>query len=243
MLEIPTKPRPPKLLSPRRLLIYGETKVGKTTNLVKLPNNLILDLESGAGHVEGTIIDVREEVAKSGKSMLAILREVFSQLNTYEEMPFKFISFDTVDALYEECAKEVAKESGVQSIADIEWGAGYDKARKKLFAILNAYSSIARIILVGHRKRTIIGESSAIQIKELDLVGKLKNMLMAEMDAIGYVYRNDGKLYITFETANEEAVAAGSRFGYLAGKTLEFDWNAIFPDLLLKANKEQLKAS
>jgi hypothetical protein len=55
-------------------------------------------------------------------------------------------------------------------------------------------------------------------------------MLMADCDAIGYVYRDEEKkkLMVTFES--NEALEAGSRSPHLKGKELELKWNLIYKE-------------
>ena len=84
------------------------------------------------------------------------------------------------------------------------------------------------IILVGHRKKTIIGTDSVeVNVSSLDLSGKLKNYIMAKSDAIGFVYRDEeGVLSISFESSDE--VEAGTRLPHLAGQIMNFDWKHIY---------------
>ena len=55
-------------------------------------------------------------------------------------------------------------------------------------------------------------------------------MLMADCDAIGYVYRDDekDKLMVTFKA--NESLEAGSRSPHLRGKEIEFKWNLIYKE-------------
>ena len=88
------------------------------------------------------------------------------------------------------------------------------------------------IIVVGHTKRsTIVDEdhSKVIDINELNLTGKLKNELMSAADAIGFVFREDGNLKISFKTGSDNT-QTGSRCPHLANQVLDFEWNKIFID-------------
>ena len=55
-------------------------------------------------------------------------------------------------------------------------------------------------------------------------------MLMADCDAIGYVYRDDekDKLMVSFKA--NEALEAGSRSPHLRGKDIEFKWKEIYKE-------------
>ena len=53
-------------------------------------------------------------------------------------------------------------------------------------------------------------------------------MLMADCDAIGYVYRDDdsSKLMVSFKA--NDALEAGSRSPHLKGKEMELKWKSIY---------------
>ena len=55
-------------------------------------------------------------------------------------------------------------------------------------------------------------------------------MLMADCDAIGYVYRDDekSKLMVSFQA--NEALEAGSRSPHLRGKELQLTWKNIYKE-------------
>ena len=55
-------------------------------------------------------------------------------------------------------------------------------------------------------------------------------MLMADCDAIGYVYRDDekDKLMVSFKA--NEALEAGSRSPHLRGKEIELNWKLIYKE-------------
>ena len=86
------------------------------------------------------------------------------------------------------------------------------------------------VIIIGHRKwaRAVVDSKAIVEPESLDLTGKLKNMLMADCDAIGYVYRDEekGNLMVTFQS--NDALEAGSRSPHLKGKELELKWNLIY---------------
>ena len=88
------------------------------------------------------------------------------------------------------------------------------------------------VIIIGHRKwaRAVVDSKAIVEPESLDLTGKLKNMLMADCDAIGYVYRDDekGKLKVSFKA--NEALEAGSRSPHLRGKDIELKWNLIYKE-------------
>ena len=65
--------------------------------------------------------------------------------------------------------------------------------------------------------------------ESLYLTGKLKNVIMAVCDAIGYVYRNEKEELMASFKAND-AIEAGSRCPHLKGKDIQFQWNNIYKE-------------
>lgn len=57
--------------NPRKLLIYGRPKIGKSTILSGLPGNLIVDLEKGHIHLDSMKIEANslEELIEVGKAI------------------------------------------------------------------------------------------------------------------------------------------------------------------------------
>lgn len=225
---LPTEVVPALTKSPKSLIIFGQSKVGKTTLLSKLKNCLIIDTEQGSDFVEALKVKVNswDELLK-----------IYVTLKTPGAPKYDYIAIDTIDKVYEWAEQLVIVEynqsSGerpIKSIGDIAYGAGYNLVRSKLMSAVNAFKSLGvRIIIVGHRKKTIIGsETVEFSSNSIDLSGKLKNILMADMDAIGYVYRKDGELMISFKTSDE--IEVGSRCEHLRGKEIPFQWENIYID-------------
>ena len=51
---------------------------------------------------------------------------------------------------------------------------------------------------------------------------------MSGADAIGYVYRNEDELMVSFKA--NEAIEAGSRCSHLKGKEMKFEWKNIYKE-------------
>lgn len=215
---LPTTPTPPDSQNPELLVIFGASKVGKTTKLTELPNCLIIDTEKGTKYLTALKVNVNS---------LTELKAVSAELkkgHTYE-----YGVLDTIDNIVNWVEKEVCRENGVQSLIDMAYGAGYNMVRERVMAIISAFKSrFKHFILVGHRKQTIIGTDSVeVDVTSLDISGKLKNMICADADAIGYVYRNDeGDLMVSFKGVN--SLEVGSRCSHLRGEILPFDWSKIY---------------
>ena len=217
MLEV--KKRSAITQNPRILLLYGPAKVGKTTMLSQLKDCLILDTESGAHMVDGHILDISNK-----DDLLDMYR------NAEAGHKFKYFALDTVDKLVEWTELGVKTEFQVDSIADLAYGKGFGLVRERVLNNIKKLQKLCdNIIVIGHRKTAAaVDNSNAVDPESLDISGKLKNMLMAMSDAVGYVYRGeeDDKLMVSFKSG--KALEAGSRCPHLKGQEIEFKWDLIY---------------
>jgi GTPase SAR1 family protein len=73
-IELPTTTRSPLTNSPTVLLLYGAPKVGKSSSIIRLNNNLVFDMESGGKLLSGLIIDVPQVARQENITPLDVLR-------------------------------------------------------------------------------------------------------------------------------------------------------------------------
>ncbi len=68
MIVLPKEIREPLRTNPATLLLYGAPKVGKTTFVSQLENNLILDLEHGSEMIRSLSLEINnlEELSDAG---------------------------------------------------------------------------------------------------------------------------------------------------------------------------------
>ena len=208
--------------NPKSLLLYGAPKVGKTTALSQLDNCLILDTEGGANMIEGYV-----ESVKNREELIKVLKEA------QDGHDYNYVAVDTIDKIATWAEKAVCEEENVSAVQDLAFGKGFGLVREKVLNTVQFLKEIfPHVIIVGHRKwaRAIVDSKAIVEPESLDLTGKLKNMLMADCDAIGYVYRNEenSKLMITFKS--NDALEAGSRSPHLRGKEIELKWNLIYKE-------------
>lgn len=231
MIELPKQKIAATRKSPKTLILYGPPKIGKTTVLSQLDNNLILDLEKGADFLENLRIpidsldhlkEVGREIIKAGK-------------------PYKYISLDTITLLEEWAENEATKnyKNSIMgknfkgnTILSLPNGSGYGLLREEVMPyIRNILPMFAdNLIVVGHLRDKLIVDKKGEEVsaKDIDLTGKLRNMVCAQADAVGYLFRDGEKLMVSFDTREE--VVCGSRCDHLKGQTFEFDWNKIYVD-------------
>lgn len=222
-MNLPTERTPASRKSPRLLTLFGQSKVGKTTTLATLDNCLIIDTEMGTD-----MVDAMKVQANSLQDVMATLKALRESETQYD-----YIAVDTIDNIVNWMEDFVCQSEGVKTIGDLEFGKGYAIVRDNVMKILSQLKPLAKkgVILIGHRKKTLIANETDIKVNtsSLDLSGKLKNFIMADSDAIGYVFRNaEGELKVSFIADDE--TEAGARCPHLRGQVLDFTMDNIFID-------------
>lgn len=241
-IVLPTAKVPAETQDPKNLILFGLPKVGKTTILSTLENNLILDFENGSTYVDALKVKV---------SSLKELKEVIKAIKDAGK-PYTYITIDTITAL-EEMTKDMALKMWqnspqfttkyeIKDVTQIPNGAGYSFWRQALETVIDLITSAApNLIICGHVKDTALSEGLDGSVKDLDLVGKTKRVLSAKSDAIGFVHRDEeSNLCINFGMNGE--VLCGARPAHLANKdiivaeyqedgTFVSHWERIYPSL------------
>lgn len=222
-MQLPTERTPASRKSPRLLTLFGQSKVGKTTTLAQLDNCLIVDTEQGTDMIDA--MKVQCNTLQEVMATLKALRE--------SETQYDYIAIDTIDNIVHWMEEFVCKSEGVKTIGDLEFGKGYAMVRDNVMKIISQLKPLAAkgVILIGHRKKTLIANDTDIKVNtsSLDLSGKLKNFIMADSDAIGYVFRDsEGVLKVSFMADDE--TEAGARCEHLRGQVLDFTMSQIYID-------------
>lgn len=159
---------------PKYLILFGLPKVGKTTILSTLDNNLILDFEDGTTYVDAL---------KYRITSLRELKEVIKAIKD-EGKPYRYITIDTITAV-EEMAKPFAiqlyqaspvyssKYADVKDVTQLPNGSGWAFLRQAVEKIIDLVASATEnIIICGHVKDSALSESADGSVKDLDLGGK-----------------------------------------------------------------------
>lgn len=215
---------------PRLLVLFGQSKVGKTTTLAQLEDCLILDTEQGSDMVDALKVSVN-----SLKDMGEVYKALLAERKETGKPPYKYIALDTIDNLVDWLERSVCKGNGVTNLIDIPYGAGYNEVRLKTMQWITRLKNVApHVILIGHRKKTIITDNTDVTVEtsSLELSGRLKNIIMADADATGYVFRQKDEdadttsIKVSFMASDE--LEAGSRCEHLRGTIIPFEWGKIF---------------
>lgn len=226
--------------SPKKLLIFSKPKAGKTSALAALDNALILDLENGTDFLDAMKVKANslEDIKKIGEAIKA------------KGKPYKYIVIDTVTKLEDMVmplavklyqATAMGKGFTGDNVLSLPNGAGYLYHREAFFKMTNYIETWAdRIIYLGHLKAKYIEKNGKeVSSAEVDLIGKVKSMLCADVDAIGLLYReSEGVNILSFETTDD--VICGARPDHLKNKKivlsevtkdgLKVNWDKVYID-------------
>ncbi|NPV12701.1 MAG: AAA family ATPase [Ignavibacteria bacterium] len=232
-------------VNPAKLFLYSHTKVGKTTLASKLPNALIIDTEDGSNFITGNVFNLREVLRNNpDKRHYNILYELANELKAVKQsgkLNIEYVVIDTVTALQdiaEDYATDMYKATALgknfkgRSVLELPQGAGYYWLRKAFSNIYSWYEGIGKcLILLGHIKlASILKDGKELSARDIELVGKLKQIVTADCDAIGYLYRDKNepnKVIVSFKTELQD-LATGARPPHLRNQ--EFVISELMPD-------------
>ena len=239
-LVLPTKKVAAKSQSPRKLIIYSKPKVGKTSALAELENALIIDLEKGTDFLDAMKVQVND---------LAELKQV-GQAIIDAGKPYKYIVIDTITKLEDMCLPlaltmyrktPMGKNFDGTNVLTLPNGAGYLYLREAIDSVVKYLDTLSeRIIYLGHIKlKSIEKNGKEVTASDLDLTGKIKSMMSADVDAIGMLYREGSKNMLSFKTTDD--VICGARPKHLKNQEIVLseidekgnvtvDWSKVFID-------------
>ena len=252
MIELPKKVVKATRINPKKIILFSKPKIGKTEALSKLENCLLLDLESGSEFVDAMKINVLDEARKENVPPIIALKQIIDQIkeanNQNGGYVYKYGAIDTVTALEDHClylANKLYRDTPQgrnwqgDDVTTLPNGAGYAFTRKALWMVLEELEScFDTLIILGHLKDKFVEkEGKEMTERGLDLIGKSASILCSQVDAIGYVYREENKTIVNF--APSESLICGSRSEHLKNKQivliesdennkLTIDWSEIF---------------
>jgi hypothetical protein len=132
-----------KIEAPYFVLVYGVNGVGKTSFAAQAPGVVFVDIEGGTKNVDVERYPQPKTYA-----------EFIEQLNDVSQDPaVKTVAIDTLDHLELLLQREVCAENKVDSISDIPYGGGYEKAKDKWVKLIAGFEELAKtknVILLGH---------------------------------------------------------------------------------------------
>ena len=252
MIELPKTKTKASRINPRKIILFGKPKIGKSTALANLDDCLILDLEGGTDYLDALKIDVMQ-ISKSNEiSPIAALKQVIDSLKEANKAKngfiYKYGAIDTISVLEEmvlPIAKMLYQKTPMgrnfqgDNVLELANGAGYQYTRQALWMVLDELEEcFDTLIILAHLKDKLLEkEGKEMTERGIDLIGKSAAILSANVDAIGYMYREDNKTLVNFQPS--ESVTCGSRCEHLKDKKitliesddsgkLTVDWSKIF---------------
>lgn len=248
---LPSKPKEGVAKNIRDLVIYGLPKVGKTTALSKLPNCLIIDTEKGTDFIEGPFVasfppgigpgakwiwlkDLAEEIKANGNPYDYVVVDTFSELDELAEWigTFNYMNSSQGKKFNRDDEGALIKRTDprFESVLTLGNGYGYRYTREAILDMFDTLKGLGKIatIFVCHVTDKMISKngSSEVNVKDLALVGKVRDIIPRKVDAIASLYQENGELMISF--VGSETKVGGVRAKHLTGYEGALDWKKIF---------------
>ena len=267
MIELPTERSVVTNYNPKLLIIMGKPKQGKSSFVAAIDDNLIIDLEDGyralsvmkvqaismkdLEEIKAAIIAKGKELKKAPYRFITI-----DNATRLEEM-----SLSVAAEIYRNTAMGqgygLLKDAKGLPIKDpktgkpmidpkadvrtLPKGSGYTYLRKALRIMIDMFRPLCEtLILVTHVKdKQIQKDGQELSELAVDLAGKSADIICGEADAIGLIYREGNKTYLSFEGGDNTIKEA--RCPHLRGKKLlvaesnennevKFDTSQVFID-------------
>ena len=225
-IVLPTERRKATDYNPRLMVLYGKPKNGKSTIMASIDNNLIIDLEDGYRALDVMAVQARsasdifeiknlikqKNDENGGKPFYRFI--TIDNATRLEEMSLIYAA-----ALYRKTPMganygykkdkigNILKDDKGNKIIDpkadvrqLPNGAGYTYTRQALKEMINMFKPLCdTLILICHVKDKQIKDNDKETTEmAVDLAGKVGDIICGEADAIGYVYRQGTKSFISF---------------------------------------------
>lgn len=246
MIELPTERSIAENFNPKLLIIGGRPKAGKSSLIAAINDNLIIDLEDGyralpvmkvqarsvktLEEIKAAIIAKGKELKKAPYRFITIdnatrLEEMSLELANqfYRQTPMGsqwgwLKDAKGMPAKDPKTGKFIPDpKADVRTLAN---GGGYMYTRKAIRYLIDMFKPLCEtLILVTHIKdKQIRVNNEEMSEMSIDLAGKLSDIVCGEADAIGMLYRQGNKTFLSFEGGDNTLREA--RCPHLRGKKI-----------------------
>jgi hypothetical protein len=139
---LPTSKTPPKdTLSDHTILVYGPSKIGKSTWCAQAEGALFLATEAGLNN-----LDVFQVPIGTWDDFLNACKEVAEGKHN-----FKTIIVDTIDNAYRMCAEYICQKFKIEHESDLGYGKGYALVNNEFYRVLNKLALLPYgLYLISH---------------------------------------------------------------------------------------------
>lgn len=245
-MELPTKITKKTAVNPITAIVYGPPKIGKTTifskfttEFTKEGKSLLVSLEhNGASYNDAVKVNI-----SNPKELRELLVEII------DKKLYDYVIFDTLTKIDEWSEiggtfNYMKKPQGIkfnrrndgtyakytdkdfETVHDIPQGYGYKHSREWFLELFEMMCSCANkgVLFSCHIKDKFVGTANAndefITTKELNLTGKLANIIPSRVDAVGKLTRDaKNNVFVNFES-NNDLLISGGRCKHLQGEIL-----------------------
>ncbi len=136
-----TQPKPD--LADLTVLVYGQTKIGKSSLCARAESALFLATEPGLN-----ALDVYQAPVQSWDDLLNACAEI-----TDGKHPFKTVIIDTIDNAYKFCADYILKKFKIEHESDLGYGKGYAIVNNEFQRVLTKLAFLPYgLFLISHAK-------------------------------------------------------------------------------------------
>lgn len=220
MIELPTERSTVINYNPKLMILFGRPKSGKSSIAASLDSNLIIDLEDGYRSLSAMVVQ-----ARSARDIFEIANAIQAKITENKgKYPYRFITIDNATRLEEMSLSYAASlyratpmgtnwqmvknpKTGLlepnpkADVRTLPNGSGYLYMRLAIKKLVDIFKPLCEtLILICHVKdKQVRKDAQEISELSLDLAGKTGDIISGEADAIGLVYREDNKTYISFE--------------------------------------------
>jgi hypothetical protein len=230
-IVLPTERRKATDYNPKMIVFFGKYKSGKSTCVASLDSNLIIDLEDGYRALEVMCVQARnaadlfnvkkaiEEKIKENGGKLPYRYITIDNATRLEEMALYYAKIlyrrtnmgkmwgykkDSIGNLLKDERGNLVDDPKAD-IRQLPEGGGYLYLRKAVKELIDMFKPLcSTLILVAHVKDKQIKKNGEQQSEmQVDLAGKLSDIICGEADAIGYIYRENNKTIISFEGGSD----------------------------------------
>jgi len=139
---LPTQKTPPKPnLNDLTVLVYGPSKIGKSTWCSHADGALFLATEAGLNN-----LDVYQVPIATWDELLAACKEIAEGKHA-----FKTVIIDTVDNAYRMCAEHICQKFKIEHESDLGYGKGYALINNEFYRVLNKLALLPYgLFLISH---------------------------------------------------------------------------------------------
>lgn len=246
MIKLPTERSVVETYNPKLLIIFGKPKSGKSSFIAAIDNNLIIDLEDGYRAL--SVMKVQARTVKDMQEIRAAILAKGKELKKAPYRFITIDNATRLEEMSLVLAAELYRNTPMGSgwglltnaegipikdpktgktmidpKADVRMlpkGSGYLYMRKAIRQLIDMFKPLCEsLILVCHVKEKQI-EKNSEEMSEMavDLAGKSADIICGEADAVGYLYRDGNKTFISFEGGDNTIKEA--RSPHLRGKKI-----------------------